>query len=59
MAMIMVHLLPSLMLVAEPTACSQCHNMLMLLAVSKDMTDKERDIVIPLMMQVLLLRHSL
>jgi len=35
--------------VAEPTACSQCHNMLMLLAVSKDMTDKERDIVIPLM----------
>lgn len=28
-----------------------CHNMLMLLAVSKDMTDKERDIVIPLMMQ--------
>jgi len=28
-----------------------CHNMLMLLAVSKDMTDKERDVVIPLMMQ--------
>jgi len=28
-----------------------CHNMLMLLAVSKDMTDKERDIVIPMMMQ--------
>lgn len=28
-----------------------CHNMLMLLAVSKDMTEKERDVVIPLMMQ--------
>jgi len=29
----------------------QCHNMLMLLAVSKDMSEKERDVVIPLMMQ--------
>ena len=29
-----------------------CHNMLMLLAVSKEMTDLERDIVVPLMMQV-------
>jgi len=29
----------------------QCHNMLMLLAVSKEMTDKERDVVIPLMME--------
>lgn len=28
-----------------------CHNMLMLLAVSKEMTDLERDIVVPLMMQ--------
>jgi len=28
-----------------------CHNMLMLLAVSKDMTDSERDVVIPLMMR--------
>jgi len=28
-----------------------CHNMLMLLAVSKDMTDAERDVVIPLMMR--------
>jgi len=28
-----------------------CHNMLMLLAVSKDLTDKERDVVIPLMMK--------
>lgn len=28
-----------------------CHNMLMLLAVSKDMTDKERDVVIPLLMK--------
>jgi len=28
-----------------------CHNMLMLLAVSKEMTEKERDVVIPLMMQ--------
>jgi len=28
-----------------------CHNMLMLLAVSKDMTDTERDVVIPLMMR--------
>jgi len=28
-----------------------CHNMLMLLAVSKDMTDKERDVVIPLIMK--------
>jgi len=28
-----------------------CHNMLMLLAVSKEMTDGERDVVIPLMMR--------
>jgi len=28
-----------------------CHNMLMLLAVSKDMTDAERDVVIPLIMR--------
>jgi len=28
-----------------------CHNMLMLLAVSKQFTDKERDVVIPLMMK--------
>ena len=28
-----------------------CHNMLMLLAVSKDMTDTERDVVIPLIMR--------
>jgi len=28
-----------------------CHNMLMLLAVSKDMSEKERDVVIPLMME--------
>ena len=28
-----------------------CHNMLMLLAVSKEMTDRERDVVIPLMME--------
>jgi len=28
-----------------------CHNMLMLLAVSKDMSEAERDVVIPLMMQ--------
>merc|ERR1719412_3586404 len=28
-----------------------CHNMLMLLAVSKDLSDKERDVVIPLMMK--------
>jgi len=28
-----------------------CHNMLMLLAVSKEMSEKERDVVIPLMMQ--------
>jgi len=28
-----------------------CHNMLMLLAVSKEMTDAERDVVIPLMMR--------
>lgn len=29
----------------------QCHNMLMLLAVAKDMTEQERDVVMPLMMQ--------
>jgi len=29
----------------------RCHNMLMLLAVSKDMKDTERDVVIPLMMR--------
>jgi len=29
----------------------QCHNMLMLLAVSKEMTERERDVVIPLVMQ--------
>ena len=28
-----------------------CHNMLMLLAVSREFTDKERDVVIPLMMR--------
>lgn len=28
-----------------------CHNMLMLLALSKDMSDKERDVVIPLLMK--------
>ena len=28
-----------------------CHNMLMLLAVSKEFTEKERDVVIPLMMR--------
>lgn len=28
-----------------------CHNMLMLLAISKDMTDAERDVVIPLLMK--------
>jgi hypothetical protein len=28
-----------------------CHNMLMLLAVSREFTDQERDVVIPLMMQ--------
>ena len=28
-----------------------CHNMLMLLAVSKEFTDPERDVVIPLMMK--------
>lgn len=28
-----------------------CHNMLMLLALSKDMTDEERDVVIPLIMK--------
>lgn len=28
-----------------------CHNMLMLLAVSKDMSEQERDVVIPMMMQ--------
>lgn len=30
---------------------TECDNMLMLLAISKLMTDKERDIVIPLMMR--------
>ena len=28
-----------------------CHNMLMLLAVSREFTDQERDVVIPLMMK--------
>jgi len=28
-----------------------CHNMLMLLAISKEFSDKERDVVVPLMMQ--------
>ena len=28
-----------------------CHNMLMLLGVSKDFTDEERDIVVPLLMK--------
>jgi hypothetical protein len=28
-----------------------CHNMLMLLAVSKEFTDQERDVVIPLIMK--------
>ena len=28
-----------------------CHNMLMLLAVSREFTDQERDVVIPLMMR--------
>ena len=28
-----------------------CHNMLMLLAVSKEFTEKERDVVIPLIMK--------
>ncbi len=28
-----------------------CHNMLMLLAVSKEFTDQERDVVVPLLMK--------